>query len=128
MTIVDSVGWLAFFKGEALARQYRPYLLRRADLLCPTVVLYEVCRRMEADAGRQAAATAAAQLLKAQVVPLDPALATAAARVGLAHHLAAADAIIYATAVAFQAELVTSDTHLQGLPLVTYYRHHRTQV
>ncbi|MFB3879643.1 MAG: type II toxin-antitoxin system VapC family toxin [Armatimonadota bacterium] len=121
MTIVDSVGWLAFFKGEALARQYRPHLLRHADVLCPTVVLYEVCRHMEVEAGRQAAATVAAQLLRAQVVPLDAALATSAARVGIAHRLAMADAIIYATALAFQAELVTSDAHFQGLPLVTYY-------
>jgi len=76
MTIVDSVGWLAFFKGEALAAQYRPYL-RQADLLCPTIIVYEVCGRIELDAGRQAAATVAAQLLKTRVIPLDEALATA---------------------------------------------------
>jgi len=120
MTIVDSVGWLAFFKGEMLAAQYRPYL-RQADLLCPTIIVYEVCRRIELDAGRQAAATVAAQLLKTRVIPLDEALATAAARVGLAHRLAMADAIIYTTALTFQATLVTSDAHFQGLPLVTYH-------
>jgi predicted nucleic acid-binding protein len=123
MTIVDSVGWLAFFKGEPLARRYRPYLLRRAGLLCPTIILYEVCRRIELDAGRQAAATAAAQLLKTRVVPLDEALATAAARISLAHHLAMADAIIYATALTYRAALVTNDAHFRGLPLVTYHPH-----
>lgn len=121
MTIVDSVGWLAFFKGEAIAASYRPYLLRRADLLCPTIILYEVSRRVEQDVGRRAAARAAAQLLGTRVVPLDTALAISAARVGIAHRLPMADAIIYATALRFQAGLLTSDAHFRGLPLVTYY-------
>jgi len=121
MTIVDSVGWLSFFRGEPLAARYRPYLLRQDDLLCPTIIVYEVCRRIELDAGRQAAATAAAQLLKTHVVPLDEALATAAARVSLNHRLAMADAIIYTTALAFRADLVTSDAHFRGLPRVTYH-------
>jgi len=121
MTIVDSVGWLAFFKGEALAARYRPYLLQPDNLLCPTIIVYEVCRRIELDAGRQAAATTAAQLLKTHVIPLNEALATAAARVAVAHHLAMADAIIYTTALTFQAALITSDAHFRGLPRVTYY-------
>ncbi len=123
MTIVDSVGWLAFFRGEPLTEQYRPYLEQLSDLLCPTIILYEVCRRVELDAGRRAAAIAAAQLLETQVVPLDEALATAAARTGIEHRLAMADAIIYATAIAFGARLITSDAHFEGLPLVTYHPH-----
>lgn len=121
MTIVDSVGWLAFFRGEALAARYRSHLIRQEGLLCPTIILYEVCRRLERDAGRQAAATAAAQMLKTQVVPLDESLATAAARVGNTHGLAMADAIIYTTALIFAADLITSDVHFRGLPRVTYY-------
>jgi predicted nucleic acid-binding protein len=123
MTIVDSVGWLAFFTGDALAAQYRPYLLRQTDLICPTIIVYEVCKRMELYTGRQAAAIAAAQLLKTRVIPLDEALATAAARVSLAHHLAMADAIIYTTALVHQATLITSDAHFQELPSVTYLPH-----
>jgi len=123
MIIVDSVGWLAFFKGEPLAERYRPYLLRQDELLCPTIIVYEVCRRVELDAGRQAAAVAAAQMLKTRVVPLDEALATAAARVGIAHGLGMADAIIYATGLTFGAELITSDEHLRGLAGVRYCAH-----
>jgi len=123
MIIVDSVGWLAFFTGDALAVQYRPYLLRKADLLCPTIIVYEVCKRMELHAGRQSAAIAAAQLLKTRIIPLDEALATATARVSLTNHLAMADAIIYTTALIHQAILITSDAHFQGLPSVTYLPH-----
>jgi predicted nucleic acid-binding protein len=123
MTIVDSVGWLAFFTGDMLASQYRPYLLAQTELLCPTIIVYEVCKRMEQAVGRQAAAIAAAQLLKTQVTPLDEATATAAARVSLTYHLAMADAIIYTTALIHRAELITSDAHFHGLPSVTYFPH-----
>lgn len=121
--VVDSVGWLAFFRGESLAAQYRPFLLGEAELVCPTIILYEVARRVERDAGRQAAARAAAQLLNTRVVPLDEALALSAARVGLTHPLAMADAIIYATARFVGATLVTSDAHFQDLPDVVYLPH-----
>lgn len=121
MTIVDSVGWIAFVRGEPLAARYRPHLLQSGSLLCPSIVIYEVCRRIEADAGPNSAARAAAKMLKTRVVALDETLATAAARVSIVHHLSMADAVIYATAQTFQATLVTSDAHFQGLPLVTYY-------
>lgn len=123
MTIVDSVGWLAFFTGDTLVDQYRPYLLKQTDLLCPTIIIYEVCKRMELNIGRQAAAIAAAQLLKTRVIPLDEALATAAARVSLTNHLAMADAIIYTTALTYQATLITSDAHFKDLPSVIYLPH-----
>lgn len=123
MTIVDSVGWLAFFTGDILLAQYRPHLLRQSDLLTPTIIIYEVCKRMELHAGRQAAAVAAAQMLKTNVIPLDEALATMAARISLTYHLAMADAIIYTTALIHNAALITSDAHFQGLPLVTYLPH-----
>lgn len=125
MIIVDSVGWLAFFTGDALAAQYRPYLLQHTDLLCPTIIVYEVCKRMEQSAGRQAAAIAAAQLLKTRVISLNDALATAAARISITHRLAMADAIIYTTALVYDASLITSDAHFQGLPSVTYLPHPR---
>ncbi len=120
MTIVDSVGWIAYFCDDPLATQYEPYL-ERSDLLCPTVIFYEIARLVERLEGRYAADRAAAQLLKTYVVPLDEGLAVAAARVGLEHHLALADSIIYATTLTFGATLVTSDAHFQGLPHVVYY-------
>ena len=120
MIIVDSVGWIAFFQDDALASSYEPYLMR-ADVLCPTVILYEVTRYVEKNKGPRTAARVAAQMLKKKVIPLDDSLATAAARVSIQYHLAMADAIIYATTLVYQATLVTSDAHFQELPLVTYY-------
>ena len=53
------------------------------------------------------------------VVPLDTALALAAAEVSAHHGLAMADAIVYATAQAHDADVLTCDAHFGGLPGVT---------
>ena len=57
--------------------------------------------------------------LRARVVPLDERLAVLAARISLDRRLAMPDAMIYATALAAGAQLVTSDTHFQGFGGVT---------
>lgn len=56
------------------------------------------------------------EALRRVVVPLDEGLALAAALVSNEHKLAMADAIIYATARAHQAQLVTGDAAFRGLP------------
>ena len=50
---------------------------------------------------------------------LTDAMALAAASLSIDYKLPMADAIIYATAQAHQAELITSDAHFSGLPGVT---------
>lgn len=57
---------------------------------------------------------------KTRLVPLSESLALAAADVSLGFRLALADSIVYATARAEDAELVTSNGDLQGLPGVTF--------
>jgi len=121
--IVDSVGWVAYFKGDLLAMSYRPYIKQQQDLLCPSIIVYEVVKKIELDNGRQAAGRVGAQLSKACIIPLDESLAEAAARLSIAHQLPMADAIIYTTAVTYNATLVTSDAHLQGLPGVHFISH-----
>jgi predicted nucleic acid-binding protein len=54
------------------------------------------------------------------MVPLSDSLALAAADVSLEFRLAMADSIVYATARAEDAELVTSDADLRNLPGVTF--------
>ncbi len=53
---------------------------------------------------------------RARVVTLDENLAIEAADISLAHGLAMADAIVYATAVRHRATLVTADSDFEGLP------------
>jgi predicted nucleic acid-binding protein len=58
---------------------------------------------------------------KTTVVELDQYLALTAADVSIEHGLAMADAIVYATAGAKGADLVTADSDFEGLPGASVY-------
>jgi len=86
----------------------------------PTIAVYEVYKVLKRDVSEEDALQAVAQMLRTNVVPLGPTLALEAADTSLEHSLAMADAIIYATARAHAAELVTTDADLADLPGVTF--------
>ncbi|MGH9794097.1 MAG: type II toxin-antitoxin system VapC family toxin [Candidatus Acidiferrales bacterium] len=119
LVLVDSFGWIQFFGDEPGAESYYPYLDRLESLLVPTIVLYEVLKKIYRSWGDTQAQAFLSRALRARVVPLDERLAVAAVEISLTHKLAMGDAIIYATARHFAAELVTSDPHFQNLPGVT---------
>ncbi len=117
--LVDSFGWIQFFGNEPGADRYEPYLDRLESLLVPTIVLYEVLKKIYSKWSDLEAQKFLSRALRAQVIPLDEYLAIAAVDISLTHKLAMGDAIIYATARKFGAELVTSDPHFKSLPDVT---------
>ena len=120
MILVDSSGWIEFFTGGANAGRYGSFLEKTSELVTPTVVLYEVYKLVRRERSEEEALLAAAQVQKTRLVPLSDSLALAAADASLEFRLAMADSIVYATARAENAELVTSDADLRGLPGVTY--------
>lgn len=120
MILVDSSGWIEFFTGGGNAAKYGSYLETAANVLTPTIVLCEVYKLVKRERTEEEALLAAAQMQKTRLVPLSESLALAAADVSLEFRLAMADSIVYATARAEDAELVTSDGDLQGLPGVTF--------
>lgn len=120
MIVVDSSGWIEYFTGGANAGKYGVYLEKTSQLVTPTVVLYEVYKLIKRERTEEEALLAVAQVQKTRIVPLSESLALAAADVSLELRLAMADSVVYATARAENAELVTSDKDLHGLPGVTY--------
>jgi len=120
--LVDSSGWLEFFTDGPLAQAYASHLRNPQEVVTPTVVLYEVYKVIKRQRTEEEALAAAAQVGKTRVVALDDQVALTAADLSLAHHLAMADAIVYATALMQGATLLTSDSDLASLPGVTYLR------
>ncbi len=117
--LVDSSGWLEYITLDAKAEAVAPYVEGARHILVPTIVLYEVYKKLSSGRGKAEADRFALQALRRQVIPLDADLALAGAVISLKHKLAMADAIIYATARASSAELVTSDQAFRGLLGVT---------
>jgi predicted nucleic acid-binding protein len=117
--LVDSSGWVEFMGDGPLVEKFAPYFEREERLLVPAIVLYEVYKKLLSAQGSAAADRFLSAALRARVVPIDERLALLAARISLDRRLAMADAMIYATALAAGAHLVTSDAHLRGLAEVT---------
>ncbi|HEV8132939.1 MAG TPA: type II toxin-antitoxin system VapC family toxin [Acidobacteriota bacterium] len=124
MKLVDSSGWLEFFTAGPLAHKYADYLSDLSAIVTPTVVLYEVYKKVKRERTEEEALIVAAQIHKTYLVPLSGTLALSAAELSIEHRLAMADAIVYATALFHHAELVTSDADLRNLSGVTYLRKH----
>jgi predicted nucleic acid-binding protein len=120
--LVDSSGWIEFLGDGPLADRFAPYFEREDRLIVPAIVLYEVYKKLLSARGSSAADRFLSAASRAHGGPIDERLALLAARISLERRLAMADAMIYATAIAAGAHLVTSDAHFQGLPEATVFR------
>ncbi len=116
MVLVDSSGWLEYLTGDEKADAFGEVLQRDVQVLVPTIVLYEVLKILLLRAGKSDADVFLSEALRRRVVDLTETIVLAAASLSIDHKLPMADAIIYATARAHHAELITSDTHFVELP------------
>lgn len=116
LCLVDSSGWIEYFGDGPKADQFAPYLEREDALLVPSLVVYEVHKKLLVTRGATTALRFYSQVLRAKPAVLDFYLALTAAEIGVKHKLHLADAIIYATAQVFGARLITSDPHFVDLP------------
>lgn len=78
--------------------------------------MYEVYKVIRRDLSEERAVEAVSVLRRALIEPVDAALALEAADISLAHGLAMADSLVYATARRHGATLVTGDEDFEGLP------------
>lgn len=115
MRLVDTSAWIEWFIDSPLARELAPNIPSQQECLVPTIVQHELQKWFLRERGEDAADEVIAFTALCNVVPLDTRLALDAAEVARRHGLATADAIIYATARAAGAELVTCDAHFTGL-------------
>lgn len=122
MTLVDSSGWIEYLAGGPLADCFAPAMQDRSKVLVPTIVVYEVVKRVHTLAGEAGADRVLALLLGCRVVPCDTAVAVHAARLSRENGLHMADAIVYATSLEQgNVPVLTKDSHFKGLPGVTVY-------
>lgn len=122
MNLVDSSGWLEFFTDGALASRYFAYLEKLHEVVVPTLVIYEVYKKIKKERGEEEALLAIAHMGRAKIISLDDSLAMSAADISLKYSLSMADAIIYATASQENAKLITSDAHFARLSNVVFLK------
>ncbi len=120
MNVVDSSGWLEYYAGAPNADFFAPAIENTAELLVPSISVYEVVKRVRLEKDEEAAVKMATQMQQARIVDLDVTLALQAIELSVIHHLPMADSIILATARAYNATLWTQDEHLKDIDDVRF--------
>ena len=120
MRLVDTSAWIEWLIGSRTGLALASELPDAADWLVPTIVQLELTKWLLRELGEDRADHVIAFTGSCVVADLDTAIALAAADVCARHKLATADAIIYATARAYGADLLTCDQHFDGLPAVRF--------
>ena len=120
MNVVDSSGWLEYLADGPNAGFFARAVEARAELVVPTVSVYEVFKRVLQQRDEGMALQAVALMHQGQVVDLSSPLALSAARLSQKLRLPMADSIMLATARAFSATLWTQDADFKRLDGVQY--------
>lgn len=120
MILVDSSAWIEWLIGSPTGERVAPILPEPADWLVPTLVQLELAKWLRREVGEDKAEQVIAFTQVCRVVPLETDVALAAADACRMHKLTTADAIVFATAQAHGATLLTCDRHFEGLPGVMW--------
>ena len=118
MRLVDTSAWIEWLVGSPAGAAVAAELPGRARWLVPTIVQLELAKWLTREAGEDKADQVIAFTETCVVADLDTATALSAADLCARHKLATADAIVYATALAHGADLLTCDRHFEDLPAV----------
>ena len=116
MRLVDSSAWIEWLIGSPVGETVAERLPEQSAWLVPTIVQLELAKWLTRERGEDEADRVIAFTQVCSVAPLGTEIALAAAETCRTHGLATADAIIFATARAHDADLLTCDRHFEGLP------------
>ena len=120
MNVVDSSGWIEFFKAGANGPLFKPVIEDRAALLVPTIALFEVHKVLSRKLSAEVVEQCLDVMRMGRVLDLTDRRAIAASQVASEHKLAMADAVMYAIAREFDATFWTQDVDYEGLDGVRY--------
>ena len=124
MRVVDTSAWIEWLIGGALGKRVGQEFPAQSEWVVPTIVQLELSKWLLREADESRADSVIAYTRKCVIVPLDTSVALLAADLHYTHKLATADAIVYATAQASGADLLTCDAHFAQLPGCVYFRKH----
>lgn len=119
--MIDSWAWIEYWRGASRSSEAAKFIEGQEDALVSAMNLAEVYHWVLAhyDGGAADAKRASVEA-RCFVVPVDAAIAVAAARIKKDERLPMADSIVLATGRHRGASVVTGDSDLKGKAGVTY--------
>ena len=122
MRVVDTSAWIEWLIGGPQHRMLKKEFPEKAQCVVPTIVQLELAKWLAREVGDDEVDQAIAYTQKCVVAPLDTRIALHAADLHRQYKLATADAIVYATALEYGADLLACDAHFEKLPGVLLVR------
>jgi toxin FitB len=120
VNLVDSSAWLEYFADGPNAGFFESPITRKSELIVPTVVIFEVCKRILQQRGEEEALRAVSALHGGTIIALSAELAVLAAGISYELKLPMTDSLILATAQAHNAVIWTQDADFRDLPNVKF--------
>jgi toxin FitB len=120
MNVVDSSAWLEYFAAGPNAGYFSTAIESTAELLVPSICLYEVFKKVVQQRSENDALQAIAVMEQGRVVDIDAPTALSAARISLDRKLPMADSLILAIARHHKAVLWTQDGHFEDFENVRF--------
>lgn len=118
MRVVDTSAWIEWLLLSETGRKVAGYLPQRNEWIVPTIVQLELTKWVNREADEDRADQVIAYTESCIVAALDTRIALTAANLSKSYKLATADAIVYATALEYEADILTCDAHFNALPQV----------
>jgi predicted nucleic acid-binding protein len=122
MRVVDTSIWIEWLIDSPLKQAIAEVFPETTKCIVPTIVQLELCKWLTREVGEAEADQVIAYTQNCVVATLDTKIALQAAELHRQYKLSTADAIVYATALAYGADLITCDAHFEGLPHVVFIR------
>jgi predicted nucleic acid-binding protein len=120
--VVDTSIWIEWLIDSPLKQAIVEAFPEISYCIVPTIVQLELDKWLTREVGESESDQVIAYTQNCIVAVLDTNIALQAADLHRQYKLATADAIVYATALAYGAELLTCDAHFEGLPDVVFIR------
>lgn len=122
MRVVDTSVWIEWLIRGPSHKVLMKEFPQKAQCVVPTNVQLELAKWLFREVGEEQADQVIAFTQKCVVAPLDTRIALHAADLHRQYKLATADAVVYATAIEYGADLLTCDAHFEQLPGVLLVR------
>lgn len=122
MRVVDTSVWIEWLIGGELQKILRQEFPDKTECIVPTIVQLELSKWLVREVGEAQSDQVIAFTQKCIVAPLDTRIALLAADLHRQYKLATADAVVYATALENNSDLLTCDAHFEHLPSVIFIR------
>jgi predicted nucleic acid-binding protein len=116
--IIDSCGWIEYFKGGQKADEFGNYIERSTPInsFTPTIVLYEVYKVFLRSYGDDEALGIIGHMKKnTSIITMDDNIALRAGEISHDLKIPMADAVILSSAREMDAVVITSDKHFKGI-------------